>query len=692
MKRTRQEKVRLGVLLLVMCAVTAVILGRLVQLQIVNASEYQQIVNRQSGGEIAIPANRGVIFDRTGMVVANNIYRSSLYAYPHNEEELTGVSRYLEKTLKLQHGSARKVYGLSTRRFRWIKRLIDDKLAARIEREAPAGLFLRKEAVREYPCGEVGKQILGFTDIDNLGRSGFEYACDSLLRGVEGRADIRRDGLRNTFRVKESALVKPQPGRSVVLSIDWRMQEIVQEELKAAVEKYKARSAMAAFVDCNNGDILSMAHYDPGEKNRSRPIKLRTVTDQFEPGSVFKIFTAAALLDKEMINFEDTVFCEEGKWRVNRRTLHDDKELGWLNFRQIMELSSNIGIGKYAIELGGEEILETARRFGLGQKLLEHLPGTTAGKLTPPPTWSDYNTASVSIGHAVATSAAQMAIAMGAVANGGQLLKPRLILGYVDDDGYVIPKKGREVIGRAMKQSSADTLRAILRGVVERGTAEAVNSDEITIAGKTGTAQIFDVERNRYFSSQYMASFAGFFPAENPLVAGFVVLERPHPVHYGGWTAGPAFRRIAERYAIANPDLFSPPQRLLVEKDETVRSTVEVPDLVGEMLAVARQTAEGCGLRLRGNNTEGVVVWQFPAANCLALDGQEILIVAIDQSSKRLLMVDLRGLSIRTVTAFCDFVGVRQLITGYGKVISQSIRPGRPVNENDVCRIKCRQT
>lgn len=691
MKRTRQERIRLGLVFVLVCLFFAAAVARLVQMQIFLAPEYSSIVDKQSSGKVSIPANRGYIFDRFGTVVASNVQVSSLYAYPDRVSELNKVCAYLEKLFDLKQGSARRRYGLAVKKFRWIKRMLPDEMADRIQATAPPGLFLRDEKRREYPFGTVGRQILGFTDIDNRGQAGFELSYDSVLAGQQGWADIRRDGLRNTFRVNEKALVKPVPGKSFVLTVDWRLQEIAEEELQAAVEKHNASSGMAVFLDCNNGDILAAAHFDPSEKHRDKPVKLRPVTDQFEPGSVLKAFTAAGLLDNNLVNFSDSTFCEEGAWRIGRRVLHDDKEHGWLSFRQIMELSSNIGVAKHAIELGGETLWETMRRFGMGDRLAIGLPGETGGRLARPSRWSDYNIAALAMGHSVAVTAMQLAAGFAAIANGGELLRPALVLGEVDKNGAVVSTSRREVLGEVMSVTSADSLRAILRGVVERGTAEVVNSPAISIAGKTGTAQIPDVANKRYFQNKFVGSFAGFFPCEKPMIAGVVVLTEAHPVHYGGHTAGPAFRRIAERYAILQPGLLTDPARMLVENTEGKKEMVEVPDIVGRTVAAGREMVKERHLMLRCDTEQGQIVWQFPPADGLLFEGDELLATAARPGEEDRKMADLTGLSIREVSAFLRFVGIKFRVQGNGRVVRQSIRPGEIITaEAAVCRLECR--
>lgn len=690
MKRTRNERIRLGLFFGLVCLFFAGIGARLFQLQILNGAEYDAIVSRQSSSRIEIPAARGLICDRGGRIVANNVSLSSLYAYPTSKAQVKNVGRYLDRFFGLPSGTSEKKHRLKPNRFRYIRRCIDDATALKLEDDAPLGLHLRKESQREYPYGLVGKQIVGYTDIDDNGQSGIELEYDSMLSGIPGQVDAYRDGLRDIYKVQEEALVEPQPGQSMVLTIDWRLQEIVEEELKAAVVEYNAENGLAAFMDCRNGDIMAMAHYDPTEKNPQKPIKLRAVTDQFEPGSVFKVITVAGLMDASVVDYADSVYCEEGLWMMGRRRLRDDKKHGWLKFREVVELSSNIGIGKYTVELGGEELFATAKRFGFGDKFDIGLPSETGGYLVSPNRWSEFTISSLAMGHAVAVSALQMAAAFAAVANGGELLQPRLVMGLVDRTGTLVPRGGRDVIRRAMKQSSADSLHAFLRGVVERGTATLVNSEIVKIAGKTGTAQIPDLENHRYFQNRFMASFAGFFPYDEPQLAGIVVLTNPQPIHYGGHTAGPAFRRIAERYSILNPDKFTPPERLLAETSSELHQATEIPDFVGHPVVRASAIAAMNRVNYRCNADSGIVVWQFPPAGRLALAGEEMLLAIGNAIEPGPVMADLKGLSMRKAMAFLNWAGVPFEVSGRGNVRSQSISAGENLSQDVTCRLVCR--
>ncbi len=690
MKRTKLEKIRLGFIFVLVVTFFLVALTRLVHLQIVHGARYKNIVERQSSGKVAIPAARGLIYDRSGQLLASNVYAPSLYASPSSKKELEAVAGFLDEQFGLKQGTSTKKYNLAVNKFSWIKRLMSDELSRRISQTAPSGLYLRNETKRKYAFGNVGKQILGFTDIDNVGRSGIEQSFDFMLSGEKGWADIRRDGLRNTFRVKEQALVKPVPGESLVLTIDWRMQEIVENELKWAVEKYHAKSAMAAFVKCNTGEILAIAHYDPGETNRDKPFKLRAVTDQFEPGSSFKIFSAAAILESGEINIADLTYCENGSWKIGKRSLSDSEEHAWLNFRSIFELSSNIGLAKNAIKTGGRGIYETALKFGFGKKTDVRLPGESPGSIARAVDWSSESmTASLAIGYGVAVTCLQMAGATAAIANGGTLYKPTIIVGQVDEDGTVVGNALPVAVSKPVLKSTIDTLKSFMRAVVETGTATRANSELINIAGKTGTAWMANLEKGGYYRSKHVASFTGFFPYEDPLVAGVVVLLNPQPVYYGGWTAGPAFKRIVERWGMLNPDRITGSGKFALKKSDKNIKIVEIPNLIGRDVVLAETMAATGGFAFRPDKEKGVVVWQYPPADRLALYGDDILVSVQHRDQQEKVFPNLKGLSIREAAAILSFLGIKYEVNGKGKVVRQWPLAGKTVNRSAVCNVHC---
>jgi cell division protein FtsI/penicillin-binding protein 2 len=683
--RVSRSRARLIFLCVLGALLWAAVVVRLADIQIVHGSEYGQMAQKQSTGKIEVKADRGLIYDRKGRRLAINILRNELCGYPSGKREINRAYSYLDGLYGRKSGKSRRLHSLKPERFRWIDRDLPDNLALRIANDSVPGLYIRKGMKRDYPFGGVGRQLLGCTDIDGKGISGLEFSYDSLLAGSPGFIDYIRDAHRNTYRVREIPLVKPLAGNSVVLTVDWYFQEIIEDELKAAVEEYNALEGTSVFVDCHSGEILAAADYVAGGKTDA--IKLRTVSNTIEPGSVFKIITAAALLDEEVVDLEEEIYCEEGVWRCGRRLLRDDKKHDTLTFREVFELSSNIGIAKLAQRIGGEKLIEAARRFGFAQKTMIGLPGEQSGMIAEPGVWSDYNIAALSIGHAISATPIQLVMAVAAVANGGKLYRPLLIKGIVNSEGKLVRKYKSEKLGKVIRKDDAELLRSFMQGVVERGTAMPAGSEIVSIAGKTGTAEVPDLERGGYLKNKFVASFLGFFPAENPRIAGVVVLHQPEPVHYGGHTAGPAFRNIAERYSIANSDLMRPDTRLVAGDSDLEMN--EVPDFVGREVSLAVRMAEKKGMHLVADSSEGIVVWQYPPEGRRVPGSDKVAAVVDADDSRTVTMLNLVGMKLRTAAAVLDYQGLEFKVVGSGVVKKQSPSAGAVLRRNADCRLVC---
>lgn len=694
------EKARLGFCLVIISLVWCVIVGRLWNIQVVSGKTYAQIAAKQATDKIPLPAERGVIYDRTGKEVAVNVIRHSLWVYPQSDEEKARVGIYLDKLLGYRPGMSIAKHKIQTRRFRWIKRGVSDKLARRVAADTVPGVFIRQERGREYPYGLIGKQILGFTDSDNKGISGLEARYNEVLSGRDGVADIRRDGFRNAYQVIERPLSRPRPGGSLILTIDWMFQEIVEEELMRAVENYNALSGDAVFVDCATGELLAVAHCNPQDNHQQRPTKLPPVTDSFEPGSIYKVITAAALLDKNIAGPSRVIDCEGGAWQVGRRTLHDDKEHGEMTFHNIMAFSSNIGIAKLAIELGGEKLVSVSRRFGIGQKTRVDFPGEQRGKIRTDVRWSDYNVSALSIGHSVAVTPLQMALATAAIANGGSLYRPRFARGIVGADGLSSELREPEKVAQALSARSARQLRRMLRSVVDTGTAQLARSTTIGLAGKTGTAEIPREDGKGYYKNRFNASFIGYFPADSPLIAGIVVLKRPEPVHYGGHTSAPAFRKMAERYALANPGRFSSLHKNLDINAEDRSAFSEAPRLIGLTAWAARQSSTRKGFTLKGMNDDGDVIWQYPSAGEPIQAGASIValtnsMIKRSRASSGMFGMsgcvapDLLGVTTRQASLLLAQLHIPFDLDGSGRIIRQRPEAGSIMQRGEVAYLSC---
>lgn len=690
--------------LIFFCFMAAVIFGlivfRLVNIQLVYGDNYSEIALRQTTGRREIPAPRGIIYDRFGRELTINVQKYSLFAHAENADEISRIHAYLDSLLEKPRGYSRRTYSVKPKKFTWLERRFPDSLAKQVEIDTVRGLYIDYCTGRSYPFLGVGKQLLGWTNVDGKGVAGMEYSFDTLLAGRPGYFEYLRDGQRNTYRLRNLSQIPPVPGKSITLTVDWNLQEIVEDELEKGVEKYKALEGNALFIDCHTGEILAAADFVANGKNDA--VKLRAISNRFEPGSVFKVFTAAALLDENLVDLNERVNCENGVWKVNGRLLRDDKKHGLLNLREIIERSSNIGIGKLALRLGADRLYETARRFGFGQRYYVGLPGEESGVINHPDRApgqkiaankkkkskpAEYNIAALSMGHSISVTALQLANAVAAIANGGTLYRPKIIKAITTPDGKVIEQAEVEKIATVMKASSAEILRSYMKGVVDTGTAKPVKSDIVSIAGKTGTAEVVDTISGGYKKNKFVASFLGFFPYESPRVAGVVILHEPEPIHYGGYTAGPIFKQIAERYSNARIEQFKPDNKIIASPASPEFKTI--PDFVGHEVTQALSMARHRGLELVMNAASGTITWQFPPAGRKITGKGKVAVGVSMNETDSLVMADLTGLNLRTAVSFLDFLGYEYEIEGEGMVLRHEPPPGEILSGSTRCLLIC---
>lgn len=695
-RNTSIERRRLAVALVGITLVWSVLALRLWEIQVSDGERYASRARRQSTGTIKIPAPRGTIYDRYRKEVAVDVIRYRAYVYSDTLRKARKAGEYFDRLFKGQPGYKSKRRKIKEKKVTWIRSGLSEKMALQILKDSIPGAFIRKEQERKYPYGTIGKQILGFTDVEHEGKTGIEWQFNKMLSGTSGRAIGRKDGLSNFYQINERAQVPPLPGKSLALTIDWEFQEIVEEELKAATERYNAKGGSAVFVDCNTGEILAIAGYNPDD-DPEYPAKLQPVNDVFEPGSIYKVITAAAVLDERIAPVDSVIDCEGGRWLCGRRYLNDDEEHGLLSFHDIIAFSSNIGVAKLAIALGGKKLADASQRFGIGQKTMVGFPREKGGVLHSDMRWSDYNIAALSIGHSVSVTPLQMAMVMSAVANGGTLYRPHLVRGVIDAGGAIDDVVRPEKLWRVMDAQSVAPLQAMLKSVVDSGTATRVRSEIVSIAGKTGTAEVPRPGGKGYFKHKFNASFAGFFPYDSPRIAGIVLLNQPEPIHYGGHTSGPTFRQIAERYALSHPSKFGPASHrlTLAERDSESQSTpVVAPKFIGLTPKAAVRKGEGLRVQVRGDCYAGNVFWQYPASGKKLHPGSVVAIQAqqpLAKGAKDFRTPDMTGMSSRQAALLLARLNVPFSLDGVGKILSQKPAPGSIMRTGGTLTLHCQR-
>lgn len=523
--------------------------GRLFFIQFFRSQYLVNLASKQHNFFVELEPLRGAIYDRNLKLQAVNIAVDSLYASPSaiSADDKEKVISKLTSLLGLDQGYLKdRLY--RKKDFVWIKRKLSLAQSSRIKKLGLNGLGFLKESKRSYPNSYLTSHVIGFAGLDNTGLEGVESYYNDSLKGESGWAIFLRDARQKKLALWEQ-MVLPKDGYDLVLTIDEVIQYIVEREIDQVVKKYNADSASVIVMDPHTGAILALANrptYNLNDYSQvtKDQIRNRAVCDMFEPGSVFKIVTLAAALEEGEIKEEDKFFCEEGSYRVASHTLHDHRPHGWLTFRDVIKLSSNIGTTKAAQILGPEIIYKYMKLFGFGSKLGVDLLGEIPGVAKKPSRWSKVSIAAIPIGHEVGVTALQLVSAISVIANGGQLMKPYIVEEIRDKHGQRIKKFDPLMIRKAISLDTAERAKDILKSVVEEGTGRAANIPGISAAGKTGTAQKLNPD-GTYSHSKFIASFMGFAPVEDPMVAIIVMVNNPHPVYFGGVVAAPVFKNIA---------------------------------------------------------------------------------------------------------------------------------------------------
>lgn len=494
-------------------------LGRMAWIQGVQHDKWARMAREAHFTEQTIQANRGMILDCNRKSLAVTCPIESVFANPRAVANPTATAHRLARLLGVDEGVLRSRLARSSY-FVWVKRHVTEAEAAAIRRADIAGVGFRKEYDRRYATGALAGHVTGFVNIDNVGQAGIEKAFNDELAGKPGREVVRRDGLSRTITATGLARVAPVPGRNVVLSIDSRVQAIAREEVKATVENWKAEWGIAVAMQPHTGDVLGLVSYpdyDPNTDERADNTLTRNhaVSDWFEPGSTMKPFTAAALLQSGRATLDTRIFCHNGFHAFGAHRVHDVHGYGWLTLKQVVVKSSNIGICKAAEQLGADRLHTWLRRFGFGRRAGLEIPGESAGLLRPTSEWSGFSMSSIPMGHEMAATGIQLARGFCVFANGGYLVKPRLVIGTTAHDGRGAIDRVPCERTRVLSREVAETLCAdVLTDVVNIGTARRAQLDTYQVAGKTGTAQIARRDGRGYEDGAYVALFAGMAPAE----------------------------------------------------------------------------------------------------------------------------------------------------------------------------------
>lgn len=463
-------------------------------------------------------------------------------------------------------------------RFAYIARFIPEERATLVAALKLPGIHMDDSSIRSYPQAGMLCHVLGSVNTEGVGSGGIEQLMEKFLKGSPGLIESRLDGRRREMVDRRSEEIPSKDGADVTLTIDQNLQYIMEKAIDGAMERNRAKAAYAIIQRIRTGEILAIVSrpgFDPNQyRVATDPQKLdRAIGLIYDPGSTFKVASLAAALDAGVVRADTLFDTENGRWLHCGKILRDYHAYSKLNTADILKKSSNIGAAKIGNLLGAERLDRYLRGFMIGSKLGIDLPGEEAGILRPVSKWAPISVSRISIGQGVSVTGLQMLGVVCAIANDGAVMKPYVVKEIVAADGTVLLRRQPEVLGKPIRPDTAKVMRALMARVCEEGgTGTKAAVDGYRVAGKTGTAQ--KVVGGHYSETDYMASFAGFLPLENPEIGMIVVFDTPQPLHTGGAVAAPVFGEIAEqavRYMGIIPAENAPPPRKhgAVESSET---------------------------------------------------------------------------------------------------------------------------
>ncbi|RAL23478.1 penicillin-binding protein [Lujinxingia litoralis] len=628
--------------------------ARVYYLQTVESRALQERAAIEWNEEVTRQARRGDILDRNGAELAVSVEVPSIHANPRKIENPELVARSLAPHLKLSFDTlvARLSRDAS---FVWLERQTNPSAAEAIRELKLSGVHITKEYKRYYPLREIAGQLIGFVGIDGEGLEGLERQLDSTLAGGTYQMRVTRDAQGRAMLLSDAPSFGEFEGHSVRLTIDEKIQRVAEQALAEQVTEFEAKGGWAVAMDVHTGDILALANTPSFDPNRFREHvsadwRLRAVTDTFEPGSVFKPFVLAAALQEQATTLDKSYELENGRMQIGRNFIRDTKRRESLTSAEIMQVSSNIGSYKIAQEIGRDLLYDYIRAFGFGQRTDVALRGEQAGLLRRPDSWAEITFANISFGHGLTTTPLQLAAGTAALANGGMLMKPRIIDAVLNRDGEVVEREEPTLVRRVVsEEAAAQTAWAMSLVTIPGGTGTRAAIPHVTVAGKTGTAQKVNPETRRYDPDLWIAGFMGFAPAEEPDVAVVVFIDEPQKSHYGGKVAGPAFAKItAEALRVRGVLPLAPEDRFQLEEEPPAALDTQVAPPAPE--------------------------------HVVTLPTMRVLDIAEDEVAHGQLP-NFQELTLRQAVDRARGVGVVPDISGWGRVVHQDPPAGTPLEE-----------
>ena len=533
------------------------LVARATYVQVIGNDFFQRQGQVRFARTLEVPASRGRILDRNGLILASSVVAPSIWAIPADVDDDPAQRRQLAKLLDMPLAELNQRLANEDKTFVWLKRQVDEPVARQVAALKMDGIHQRKEYKRKYPEGEAVAHVVGFTGTDNKGLEGVERGFEKQLAGRDGTRRVYKDRLGRVIEQVGDDDVPPVDGQDVQLSIDSKVQFFAYQKLRDTVVEHKARSGSAVVIDTLTGEVLALANYpsyQPEQRGSLKGPQLRNIalTDTFEPGSTMKPLTVAAALDLGRVTPRTVIATGPGSYKLDRFTIRDTHNYGALTVEGVIQKSSNVGALKIAQKLTPREMWERFNALGYGQKPNVPFPGVVAGRLKPWKSWRPVEQATMSYGYGLSASLFQMAHSYTALAHDGQVIEPSLLKRDTPAEGVkVFSDKTAAAVRKMLKMAAGPG-----------GTGQRAQTVGYSVGGKSGTAR--KQQGKGYATNKYRAWFTGMAPIEHPRIIVAVMIDEPsNGVFYGGAVAAPVFSEIVQqtlRIMGVPPDVAVQPQ------------------------------------------------------------------------------------------------------------------------------------
>ena len=699
--RTTNIIIRKRVALLFLGAVVllSLLILRLAWIQFVRGDELSEKAASYRMREVPVEAKRGTIYDRNMNELVTSVSADSVYAIPSHVKDKEAAARQLAPLLDMDEEALLKRLQRKSS-FEWLKRKVDWDTAQKIKALKIDGIGFAEESKRFYKQEALAPHLLGFTGMDNQGLIGIEKTFDEELTGIPGQIVVEHDAAGREIPQALHQYIPPVQGNNLVLTIDQTIQYFVERELDNIVDIFNPASAVIIVMDPKTGEILAMGNRPTFNPNNWQDFQ-QSIWDRnhaiwynYEPGSTFKIITAATAMEENSVKLSDH-FYDPGYIKVADRRIRCWKHggHGGQTFQEVAQNSCNPGFIEVGLNIGIEKFYKYINAFGFNKITGIELPGEAKGILIDEKKATNLNLATMSIGQSIAVTPIQLLTAVSASINGGKLMTPYVVKEVRDINNKPVKKYQPEVVRQVISEDTSKQLRELLEDVVLHGTGKNAYVEGYPAGGKTGTAQMVGGSGG-YVSGKYVASFTGFAPVDDPKISVLIMIQEPKGgIYYGSQVAAPVFAPLARdilRYmgVPEKRDMERPVKPFEVPEKHV---NTEVPNVVNLPLSEAQKELRAAGLAFQTKGNGHMVYQQIPKSGAVVKTGTTVLLDLSppeDLPEGVVTMPDLTGCTIKEAGTLLENIGLRMEPSGTGLAAGQSAKPGTQLNKGTIVKVE----